>query len=79
MVYGQGTDTGSIISPWSFDQTVSWFAQQGYVNYKQEGSHDPWHSGQYNLRSPLSYCSVHIALTPNSSSGPRGRGDFCRC
>jgi RHS repeat-associated protein len=70
MVYAQGTNTGTIQSGLSFLQTVQWFENNGLSQHPIEGSHDPWHPGQLNLRDSQSVCSTHVTLQPNSGQTP---------
>ena len=77
MVYAQGSSTGTIQSGLPFNQTVTWYENNGFNQHWIEGSHDPWHPGQLNLRDNQPVCSTHVLLNPSSGQGGQPTtGDF---
>lgn len=69
MVYGQGTNSGTIYSPLSFSQTINWFTQQGYVNHLVD-FFDYLHEYQLDLRDANSVCSAHIDIDKRTGRSP---------
>jgi RHS repeat-associated protein len=77
MVYGQATNRGTITSGLPFDETVAWFENHKITQHPIEGSHDPWHWGELNLRDNRSTCSTHVSLNPKSGqNGKPTTGEF---